>query len=438
MKHNFQSQLAHEMRTLSAAIFACTDLLAAVVRSHPEAMNLVGTLRSNSRHLLNLMNNALDLAKIDTGQLHIDHLGRCEPGQLLTEIVCLLQPTAAEKAIRLHAICDGPIPQSIRTDSMRLRQILINLVDNALRFTDHGQVTLTARLQADVGSDSDIGEDCEPRLIIAVRDTGIGIPADRLEKIFEPFEQAEHDTARRYGGTGLGLTICRELVNLLGSKLTVESKSDEGTTFTIAIPTGCLDDTDFIDDLPQLRLLDRPATRGRNRRQNTKLDGVLVALAESRPERQLLASVILKSSGATIRLATDEETLCQIVTDNSTETSERKTVQAVPSSEQSPESVAPCDANSTPNVVVLSEATVTDPLSTFDTLRQRGYRGPVIVLSDSPPPPIVTAHGEGNLQWLSEPIDIITLTRAVAAALNRTSPKVPVESNRVTCKLSCS
>src|SRR5439155_4706679 len=181
-------------------------------------------IHRNGKHLLNLINDILDLSKIEAGRMELA-FAPARLSSLLQEVADLLQPQAEAKNIQLKL--DLPVSElMIETDDQKLRQVLINLAGNAIKFTREGSVTL--RVASAEGADGAV--------LISIADTGIGIPQDKLETIFEAFRQADSSTTREFGGTGLGLTISRSLVQLIGGTLTVQSQEGKGSIFTIKLP----------------------------------------------------------------------------------------------------------------------------------------------------------------------------------------------------------
>lgn len=297
MGDDFLSHFAHELRTLVSSVFACADLLDESLHDRSEARDLVRLIRQNSDHLLKLINNVLDLSKIDAGQLTVERI-ECDPGQIAAEVVSAMRPAAIERGLNLHAATDGAIPQTIRTDPMRVRQILLNLVDNAIRFTEHGSIRLV------VGVDHGQRRSRSSRLWFRVIDTGIGMTSEHQRQMFKPFRQADAWVARRHGGTGLGLPISRRLARLLDGDLTVESKLNEGSTFTVAIPIESSDTARTVNDIPHLTIGSGPKVLllAKPRHHEDRLAGLRLLVAEDRPESQLLLSVILKGAGARVTL----------------------------------------------------------------------------------------------------------------------------------------
>ncbi len=230
-KSDFLANMSHEIRTPMNAILGFTEvLLRGYGQSESDRNKHLETIRSSGEHLLQLINDILDLSKIEAGRLEVERVSLA-PHRILQEVVRSLSAKAREKGIALGWKPEGPIPESVHSDPTRFRQILTNLVSNAVKFTEEGGVSITARLEARNG---------DPRFVVAVADTGIGMPPEKLDVIFEPFVQADASVTRRFGGTGLGLDISRRLARLLGGDIVVESALGEGSTFTVSIDPGPL------------------------------------------------------------------------------------------------------------------------------------------------------------------------------------------------------
>jgi PAS domain S-box-containing protein len=230
-KSDFLANMSHEIRTPMNAILGFTEMLRrGRVKDAAQARRHLDTVHANGSHLLTLINDILDLSKVEAGQMEVERIGYA-PHQVLAEVVEAMSVRAAEKGIGLRRAVQGPVPAEILGDASRLRQVVTNLVGNAIKFTSAGEVLVTEAWMAP-------GAGRPARLCIAVRDSGIGIPADKLGAIFEPFVQAETSTARRFGGTGLGLSISRKFARAMGGDIEVESRLGEGSTFIVSIDPG--------------------------------------------------------------------------------------------------------------------------------------------------------------------------------------------------------
>nr|PZN03162.1 MAG: hypothetical protein DIU74_06325 [Pseudomonadota bacterium] len=223
LKSEFLNQVTHELRTPLTAIMGFNK-----INQYTEDLGREARIKNseiiahNCEHLLALINNHLDLAKIEAGTLVIAPAPE-DPEQLCRDVVTTLQPVADEKRLRIKFTRMTELPAALMLDAFRVRQVLMNLMSNALKFTQHGSVELAVGYQA-------------PTLVLEVRDTGTGIPADALERIFRPFEQADATVAQRFGGTGLGLAITRTLVELMDGAIEVESEPGMGSTFRVRLP----------------------------------------------------------------------------------------------------------------------------------------------------------------------------------------------------------
>jgi PAS domain S-box-containing protein len=226
IKDEFLANMSHEIRTPMNAILGFTDLIAHKLRGEEE-LEYVNSIKIAGENLLNIINDILDLAKIESGMMTfemytLDILGLCK------SIDVLFRPKAQMKNIVLSFTCEADIPYVVYGDTTRLTQIIVNLVSNAIKFTNYGQVSVNARV---LNYDNDF-----VRIEFRISDTGIGMTEDKLDIIFDRFKQAENYTTRKYGGTGLGLSIVKKLVELQNGEISVQSESGVGSQFVFSIP----------------------------------------------------------------------------------------------------------------------------------------------------------------------------------------------------------
>lgn len=234
IKGAFLASVSHEMRTPLNAVLGFSDLLIEELEGQEHSAHAVSALKTiqrNGQHLLDLINDILDLSKVEAGKMTLD-LGPVRVREFVDEIDALFRGRMEEKGLAFVVKYKGLVPETITTDRVRLRQILINLLANALKFTEKGRVRLAVEFLR--------SPDAQPLLSFRVADTGIGIDPSTVDKLFEPFMQCEA-TARRFGGTGLGLSICRRLARLLGGDVSVQSIVGVGSEFTATIATGSLE-----------------------------------------------------------------------------------------------------------------------------------------------------------------------------------------------------
>ncbi len=225
-KSQFVANMSHELRTPLNGIIGMSDLLT-TTRLTREQKRFVSVIRKSGDHLLGLIERILDLSRIEAGKLELAQ----EPfdlHQLVRGIIAMFEPQAKKKDISIEAHIDAEVPFDLIGDPQHLKQILINLIGNAVKFTEHGYVSTHVTLLD--------GADNPPRLQITIRDTGIGMSQQAQQKIFEQFTQADNSVTRRYGGSGLGTTIAKQLVELMGGNIHLQSSEGQGTTFTLSLP----------------------------------------------------------------------------------------------------------------------------------------------------------------------------------------------------------
>ncbi len=264
-KSEFLAMVSHEIRTPMNGVVATAELVAQTPLD-AEQQSMIGLIRHSADSLLTIINDILDFSKIEAGQLSVDD-STIALAQLMDEVAQLLAPRASEKMLELVVDVDPALSRPLRGDPAKLRQVLLNLAGNAVKFTDSGHVLLA-------------GEPCPEGLRLRVEDSGPGIPADAQPRLFTPFTQADGGIARRYGGTGLGLSICKRLIDLMGGRITLDSVVGQGTRFTITLPL-------------------QPADASAPPPSRTRLVGARLAVAAAQPLRTALERV-LTAEGATI------------------------------------------------------------------------------------------------------------------------------------------
>ncbi|MGF1580867.1 MAG: PAS domain S-box protein [Gemmataceae bacterium] len=240
-KTDFLANMSHEVRTPMTAILGYADMLLDPELPPAQVANLLHSMRRNGTHLLHLINDVLDLTKIEAGKFDLDW-STASPWGIVLEAVSTLMIQANEKGVLLRARPVGEIPRDIVTDPLRLRQILVNLLNNAIKFTPSGKsvdVRLVAEKRLDRSSDTSSGnqeETGQSWLRFEVEDTGIGMTPGQIARLFQPFEQGDTSTTRQFGGTGLGLSISKRLALLFGGDILVESELNKGSLFTFRLP----------------------------------------------------------------------------------------------------------------------------------------------------------------------------------------------------------
>lgn len=297
-KSEFLANMSHEIRSPLTAVLGYSDLIL-VESDWKKVADFALKIKQNGQYLLEIVDDVLDLSRAEANKLTL-RKERFSPQRLLADLCSVMRMRAKDKGIAMALRAEGDIPDTIEGDPTRLRQILLNLIGNAVKFTPQGQITIMMRLE---GVDN-----AEPALAFEVRDTGIGIAPSDLERMFEPFEQAETSSSRRYQGAGLGLTISKHLTEMLGGTITVHSELGRGSVFTVRVPTGSLHDVKYVALDPNL-LVTVHTTRPETQHQlNAR-----VLIVDDIEDVRVLLEQILCGAGARVRTAADAEQALQYV-----------------------------------------------------------------------------------------------------------------------------
>ncbi len=297
LKSEFLANMSHEIRTPMTAILGYTEALHEDNLSEQERIDAHKMLLDSGHYLLNLINDLLDLSKIEASKIDIEKI-ECSPAVILKSIKTLLTPNADNSQVKLKFKFETPIPKTIVSDPTRLRQVLVNLVGNAIKFTPkNGTVTVKCSTVRDI-------KDQSPILIFDVNDTGIGISEEQLQRIFLPFSQADSSTTRKYGGTGLGLTISKQLIEIIGGELSVSSTLGEGSSFTVSLPLATVDENDMVENWG---VVENPPAPAKSSSKHHQLNGLRILVAEDNGVNQKLISRILKKFGAEFTVVNNGE-----------------------------------------------------------------------------------------------------------------------------------
>ncbi|MEO6595801.1 MAG: response regulator, partial [Planctomycetota bacterium] len=290
-KSEFVANISHEIRTPMTAILGYSENLRDPLLPEEARQQAIDTIWRNGQHLLDLINNILDLSKIEANKLQVERL-ECCPATILSEVARMMRARADSLGLSLTVECEGALPERIRSDRTRIKQILVNLVGNAIKFTEQGGVRVVARLLSDCKP--------EPLLEIDVIDSGIGIDEQQVSMLCEPFVQGDANVTRRFGGTGLGLSISKRLAKLLGGDLCIRSEYGRGSTFTLRIAVG------NVEGVAMHRDLDHALRAGAEAvpvKQSTPRIPCRILLAEDGVDNQRLISFVLQKAGAEVTLA---------------------------------------------------------------------------------------------------------------------------------------
>jgi signal transduction histidine kinase/ActR/RegA family two-component response regulator len=294
-KSLFLANMSHEIRTPMTAILGYAEEIIErgdLTRIPLERLEAVNAIKRNGAHLLQIIGDILDISRIEAGRLNIEQLW-FSPHQLLCEVGSLMRVQADARRLELSSELATPLPERIRSDPVRMRQILINLIGNAIKYTERGTVRLVTRL---------VGDASNARIRFDVIDSGIGMTPGELTRLFEPFTQGDDSATRTRGGVGLGLSICRRLLDLMGGELEVESRPGEGSAFQVTLPLGSLEGIRLVEDPARIPATGSSADgESAERTPRASLD-CRVLLAEDSPDNQRLIRRLLERRGAQVHV----------------------------------------------------------------------------------------------------------------------------------------
>ncbi len=369
-KTAFLANMSHEIRTPLGVVLGFSEVLTSSDLTEEEKINCVEAIKRNGNLLSNIINDILDLSKVEAGKMDVEKID-IPFDEVVKDISTLLNLEATEKGIKLTLTSEDIIPRFIRTDPLRLRQVILNIVGNAIKFTDRGSVDIRIKLLKDKN---------QLKLAFVVKDTGRGISEEQKTRLFSPFSQADSSTTRRYGGTGLGLILSRKLAQALGGDVVLtESQLGEGSTFTITVDAGS----------PEKIIFQNFESGVRTTRPEKPYIGSLslkILLVEDSLDNQVLISRHLKNAGAIVETASSGK--------DALKKAEEKSFDLILMDLQMP---------------------VMDGYEVAKRLRENGYSKPIIAL---------TAHAmredrirclaNGFNDHLSKPIDRDSLLRAIS------------------------
>ncbi len=379
-KSEFVANMSHEIRTPMTAILGYAEMLQDRV-ADDEARGHLSTIRRNGDYLLEIINDILDLSKIEAGKLDVDQ-ERFEPHRVIEDVRSIMAVRATEGGLRLDVEYDGKIPKVIQSDAKRLKQILINLVGNAIKFTREGRVGIRIKFDA-----------ADERLMMDVIDSGIGMTDEQLGRLFKSFSQGDASVTRSFGGTGLGLAISKRLAEMLGGQITVRSTEGVGSTFSVSIKTGKLKNIPLIRPSTEVEETspERAATE-------TKLDANIL-IVDDRRDIRFLSKHILGKAGATITEA--EDGLIAIATVKQALT----------------------DGKSFDLILLDMQMPNLDGYETAKALRKLDYTGPIIALTaDAMQGDMNKCLEAGCNDYLSKPIDAQRMLQLVGELTTSTPP----------------
>jgi signal transduction histidine kinase/CheY-like chemotaxis protein len=303
-KSEFLANMSHELRTPMTAILGFTDILIEdgnLARAPAQRLECLGTVKHNAEHLLAILNDILDLSKIEADKLEVENLA-CDPAQIANDVHALMRIRAAAKGILFRVEFKNQLPKCIGSDSLRIRQILTNLVGNAIKFTENGTVTLSCRFDS-----------AKSELEFDVQDSGVGMNEQQQASLFQAFSQADSSMSRRFGGTGLGLVISRRLADLLkGDVQLVKSELGKGSLFRFTMKADVVQEHHSSAASGNYENADR-IVKPYSESVGNALEGLRILYVEDGPDNQRLVSFLLTKAGANVEIVGDGQNAIKAV-----------------------------------------------------------------------------------------------------------------------------
>jgi PAS domain S-box-containing protein len=345
-KSQFLANMSHEIRTPMTAILGYADILInepGIEKAPPHRRQNLETIKRNGVHLLELINDILDLSKIEAGKMEIERV-RCSPFELIAEVTSLMQVRADEKQLKLTTNLTGSLPETVFIDPLRTRQVLVNLLGNAIKFTDHGEIRIVGKCTNDSES---------PQLCFDVIDMGIGMNEEQISKLFQAFSQVDNSATRKFGGSGLGLCICKRLSEAMGGSIEVHSEPGKGSVFSFTIDPGPLEGIRMIHNG---NVTERAPLASSKTNEKIQLHHEIL-LAEDGPDNQRLIRLVLENAGAKVTTVENGQLAVEAA-------------------------LAACrDGKPFGAILMDMQMPVMDGYAATQELRRQGYTGPIIALT---------------------------------------------------------
>ena len=387
LKSEFLANMSHEIRTPMTAILGFAELLLGERLAENTRRDFVQRIRSNGDHLLHLIDDILDISKFESGRVPTEII-KFPVVEMVSEALKSLRPITEKKGVQLGLRFETPVPQLIFSDPHRIRQILMNLLGNAIKFTSKGRVEVVVAF-----NEKPIRQESE--LVVKVVDTGIGIEPQKVENLFKPFQQADSSVTRKFGGTGLGLALSRRIAEVLGGELKLEAtKPGEGSTFAFTVKTGDVAAVPFVSEADIGGETAVVGTKGPAK--YVALSGIEILLTEDSPDNEALMRLYLENAGARVTVARNGQEAIEILEERSFDV-----------------------------VLMDVQMPVLDGLEATRRLRAKGYAQPIIALTaHALKEEVEKSIAAGCNQHVTKPVSKWDLIQAIQKALECQSSAV--------------